>query len=117
MSPRDVCRGFPLVLAFETNSFVFSFSISFSISLKLGKAVTHPGLEGCLVCVCIQWLLVENVSHVSSQGMLAAVTEVGSRDGRAGSRATCELGFLLCSVLDTTPLGVGSVPKVLEKMA
>lgn len=46
MSPRDVCRGFPLVLAFETNSFVFSFSISFSISLKLGKAVTHPGLEG-----------------------------------------------------------------------
>ena len=62
-------------------------------------------------------LLVENVSHVSSQGTLAAVTAVGSRDGRAGARAACELGFLLCSVLDTTPLGVGSVPKVLEKMA
>lgn len=60
------------------------------------------------------------MSHVSSQGMLAAVTEVGSRDGRAGARATCELMFTcsaICSVLDTTPLGVGSVPKVLEEMA
>lgn len=52
--------------------------------------------------------------------MLAAVTEVGSRDGRAGARATCELMFTcsaICSVLDTTPLGVGSVPKVLDEMA
>lgn len=57
------------------------------------------------------------MSHVFSQGMLAAVTEVGSRDGKARARATCELGFLLCSVLDTTPLGVGSLPKMLEKTA
>lgn len=57
------------------------------------------------------------MNHVFSWGMLAAVTEVGSRDGRARARATCELGFLPCSVLDTTPVGVGSLPKMLEKMA
>ena len=58
MLSHDVHRGFSLVLAFETNSFVFSFSISLSLSLslKLGRTVTHPGLEGCLcmaVSVCV----------------------------------------------------------------
>ena len=33
-------------LSIETNSSVFSVCLTFCISMKLGKTVTHPGLEG-----------------------------------------------------------------------
>lgn len=58
----------------------------------------------------------ENVSHASPPGMLAAVTAVGSRDGRAEPELHVSCGFFYVQCLPP-PLGVGSVPKVLEKMA
>ena len=51
-------------------------------------------------------------NHVFPQDGLAAVTLIGSGagDGGARARAVCWLGLLLCSVANTTPLGVGVGP-------
>ena len=50
-----------------------------------------------------------HTSHVFPQGAVAAITLVG---GGAGAR--CDLGLLLCSVANTTLLGTGTGPKLLE---
>ena len=58
-----------------------------------------------------------NTIHVFPQGVLAAITLVGGEpgEGRARTKARCEVGLPLCSV-DVTPLlGVGSCPKLLEQ--
>lgn len=55
-------------------------------------------------------------SHIFLQGMLAAFALVGggARDGEARARTRCELESLLCSVANTTVLGMGSGPKLLD---
>ena len=53
-----------------------------------------------------------STSHVFPQGVLAAITLVGSRAGDAEARAgaKCKSGLLLCSVASTTLMGVGAAP-------
>ena len=58
-----------------------------------------------------------NMSHVSPQGLLAAITLMGVEAGDEGARAraSCELGFLLYLVTNTMLLGVGEGPRVLKQ--
>lgn len=53
-----------------------------------------------------------NMSHISPQVVLAAITlmRVEAGDEGARTRASCELGFLLYLVTDTMLLGWGRVP-------
>lgn len=55
--------------------------------------------------------------HVFPQGVLVAITLLGSGAGDGGARARtrCESGLLLCLVADTILLGTRSGPKVLKQ--
>ena len=58
-----------------------------------------------------------SMSHIFPQGVLSAITLVGgwAGDGGARTRANCDPGLLLCSVANTTLLGVESGPRLLEQ--
>lgn len=43
-------RVFSCVCVCEINSFIFSFCLTLSVSMKLGKTVTNPILEGVSFC-------------------------------------------------------------------
>ena len=57
-----------------------------------------------------------SMNHIFPQRVLVAITLVGGGAGNGGARARarCGLGLLLCSVANTTLLGVGVGPNLLE---
>ena len=58
-----------------------------------------------------------SIGHTFPHSVLASVTLVAGGVGGGGARwrGRCELGLLLCSVADTTPLGGRLGPKWLKQ--
>ena len=97
--------------------------------MKLGETVTYPSLEGLALCGSILYSLCVpsdfggrpgfyvNMSCIFPHVVVAVGTLVGveTGDGVFRARIRCELGLLLCSVVNTTLLRVGLWPKLLEE--
>lgn len=96
--------------------------------MKLDETVTYPSLEGLALCGIILYTLCvpsdfggRPVFYVSMSCIFPHVVAVGTLvGGEAGdevsrARIRCELGLLLCSVVNTTLLRVGLRPKLLEQ--
>ena len=97
--------------------------------MNLLETVIYCNLEGVSLCwnipiqsACTQWLWRESCiwhEHESHfhQGVLAPITlvESGAEDRGARAWSRCEPGLLFCSLSNTTLLGAGVCPKLMEQ--